>query len=222
MLSEIKLVDGTREMILRPRDGIAHTSLDVGFPAVREVAADRTDDNGTDDTTSRHGAAAVSLALTLYELGTTRDLLDEFKTYCRPGQRPYLVVTDDEWPQIRQLQLRADQVSAPIEVKNGVMRKIQASWKAPGGTWEDTENTELTIAADLPSTSGFTFPVTFPLALDATLSSGAVETVNVGNVAAHWTARLYGPCKAPRLINELTGYELIFSESLELAAGEYV
>jgi hypothetical protein len=222
LLTEIKLVDGTREMVLRPRTGIAHTSLDVAFPGIREVVANRTDDDGTRDTTTRHGAAAVSLALRLYETGNTRLLIDEFKGFCRPGQRPYLVVTDDEWPQVRRIMLRADQVSAPIEAGRGGIRDIQASWKAPDGLWEDNGQTSLTIAADVPSTTGFSFPLVFPLALAATLSSGAVETVNVGNVPAHWTARLYGPCTAPRLINSSTGQEVTFGESLVLAAGEYV
>lgn len=222
MLTEIKLVDGTQEMILRPRDDIAHASLDVGFPSVREVVTDRTDDDGTDDTTSRLGSAAVSLTLKLYTAGTTRDLLDEFKGFCHPSKRPYLYVTDDEWPQVRRIQLRADQATSPIEAGRGPVRDVQASFKAPLGLWEDVDETPLTIAADLPSTSGFTFPVVFPLAMESTLSSGAAETVNVGNVAAHWTARLYGPCTAPVLVNEYTGEQLVFTDALELGVGEYV
>lgn len=222
MLTEIKLVDGNLEMLIRPRTGIAHSNLDVSFPAIREVTANRTDDDGARDTTTRHGAAAVSLTLKLYQGGTTRAIIDELKGFCRPGSRPYLVVTDDEWAQVRRIMLRADQVSAPIEAGQGATRNLQASWKAPDGLWEDNDQTSLTVVADLPSTSGFSFPLVFPLALESTLSGGAVEAVNVGNVPAHWTGRLYGPCTAPRLINELTGEELTFAESLVLGAGEYV
>jgi hypothetical protein len=97
LLTEIKLVDGNREMLIRPRAGIAHTSLDVSFPSIREVTANRTDDDGARDTTFRHGAAAVSLALRLYQGGGTRAIVDELRAH-RQAQPStvYLVDLDDE------------------------------------------------------------------------------------------------------------------------------
>jgi hypothetical protein len=222
LLTEIKLVDGNVEMLIRPRAGIAHTTLDVSFPAIREVVTNRTDDDGTRDTTTRHGAAAVSLALKLYQGGTTRAIIDELKGFCRPGSRPYLVVTDDEWGQVRRIMLRADQVSAPIEAGNGATRNLQASWKAPDGLWEDTEQTTLTVVADVPSSVGFSFPLTFPLALTPTSSGGSLHTTNVGNSPSHIVARLYGPCTAPRLINDTTGEAITFTTDLVLGPGDYI
>lgn len=222
MLTQVKLVDGAYEMLLRPRAGVAHVNLDKTFPAIREVTSDRTDNDGTDDTTSRHGAAAVSIALILYQGGGTRAVIDELGGFCHPSQRPYLLVSDDEWAQDRRVLLRADQFSWPIEAGQGATRKVQASWKAPAGVWEAATETLLTVLADTPGTGGRSYPRTYPRTYTSTTSSSKVDFVNPGNVACHWTARFYGPCVAPALRNEVTGQRLQFSSTLTLAGGEYV
>ncbi|MGI5171868.1 phage distal tail protein [Spirillospora sp. CA-253888] len=222
MLVEIKLVDGEREFLLRPRPGIADSAWDFGFPDIRVTSEVRTDDDGEDDTTSFHGASAITAKLRLYQ-GSTRNILDELRGWCAPGLRPYLVVDDDEWTGPRRVRLRCDQHSAPIESGTGAMRDVQLGWKAPAGQWEALDEVEVPdLSADIPSSVGLSLPVSLPVALTPTLSVGGATVTGQGNVAAHFTVRMYGPCAAPRLINETTGEAIGFTSSLVLGAGEYV
>lgn len=223
MLTQVSLVDGANTMILRPRDGIAVSKLDLGFPGIREVVEDRTDTSGALDTTSFHGASAVTLTLTLFQQGTTRALIDELRSYCGPSQRPYLVVSDDEWTSgDRRIQLRADQQSAPIESGKGALREVQVGWKAPDGIWETAAPVTVTLAADIASTVGLSWPVTWPIAYTPTQAVGAATITNPGVLPVHWVARLYGPCTAPALRNESLGVTLAFTAGLTLNAGDYI
>lgn len=224
MLTSVKLVDGAREMILLPRrdGGVFLQSLDAPMPAVREVAESRTDDDGTRDTTSLFGARACSIDLLVTQ--DPRAVEDELTRFLHPRSRPFLVVEDDGWSQARRLRLRSDQFSAPLglDLARVDARRIAAAWKAPDGIWEAAEPTEQTVAADVESTDGRTYSKAYPWSYPGTLSSGATIVGNLGSIPSHFTARLYGPCTGPRLINGATGEELTFTSSLSLAAGEYV
>jgi hypothetical protein len=43
-----------------------------------------------------------------------------------------------------------------------------------------------------------------------------------GSMRPPWTARLYGPCTGPKLTSDTLGQDIIFFDSLVLAAGQYV
>lgn len=224
MLTSVKLVDGAREMVLLPRtgDGIFLQQIDAPMPGVREVAADRTDDDGSDDDTEFFGARACSIELLVTE--SPRTVEDELTRYLHPRLRPYLVVEDDGWSQARRLRLRADQFSAPLTLETARWdgRKIAVGWKAPDGVWEADELTSVSVSADVSQAVGAAFPVTFPMAFAATQAAGASRVTNAGSTPSHFTARLYGPCTAPRLVNQTTGEEITFVDSLSLAAGDYI
>ena len=222
MLTEVKIVDGLRELLIAPRPGIALATVDKGHPAIREDVEDSPDADGTDDYTERFGAAAVTLTLRLYQAGTTRALIDSLGMYCHPARRPWLVVSDDEWSTPRRVKLRADQLSKPIEAGKGPVREVQAAWKAPHGVWETRDPVALTVPVDIPSSVGRTYPRTHPWHYEPTAASGAQTTVNPGNTESHFTAKLYGPITAPSLVNTLTGQAITFSNALVLGAGEYV
>lgn len=224
MITGLRLVDGARELLLHPRSSVGPESLDVGFPAVREVTEGRTDDDGEDDNTLLFGARAVSLSLALAnDVVSHGVLLDEIKSFLHPRTRPYLVVTDDGWQQERRIRLRVDQFLEPYAgYVASQVRQVQFQWKAPDGIWESADVTEVTVRADIVSTVGISFPASFPLQFAATQASGASELTNEGGVPAHFTARLYGPCTGPRLVNETTGELIAFTSSLTLAPGEYV
>ena len=222
MLTEVKLVDGLRELLLAPRPGIALVGLDKGFPAIREDVEDAADADGTNDWTERYGAAAVVLTLRLYQAGGTRKIIDNLGMYCHPARRPYLVVADDEWETPRRVKLRANQLSWPIESGKGPIREVQATWQAPHGVWETLHPVPVPVGVDIPSSSGRTYPLVHPRSYAPTNASGAQPVVNPGNTASHFTARLYGPIVAPRLINMLTGQQIVFTSALTLGAGEYV
>jgi tail protein len=220
-ITSMRLVNGTAEMLLAPRDGVFVQQLDVPWPAMRDVVEERTDDDGEIDSTQLHGGRSVSVQLLVTD--SPAAVVDELAAFTQPRMRPYLVVADDEWSSERRLRLRVDQLSAPIGVDLPPdKRLIQAQWRAPDGVWEAPVPIEATISADIQATVGISFPISFPLAFAATQATGAQIVNNPGTVPAHFTARLYGPCTAPRLINETTGEEIAFTSSLMLAAGEYV
>lgn len=224
MITDVRLVDGTREMLIYPRDGIAPHSLDVGSPEVREVAESRTDDDGTRDSTALFGARAVALELQMYEdPAAIADLLAEVKSFLHPRLRPYLHVTDDGWNEERRIRLRADQFSEPYSgYVSSLQRLVQVQWKAPDGVWEAAGLTSATITADVPSSVGIAFPVTFPLAWTPTQATGAQNVPNPGGVPSHFVARLYGPCTGPELSNDTTGEGIKFTTALTIPAGDYV
>lgn len=223
-LTSVKIVNGSHEMVLLPRmsEGVRLTGIDVPYPGVREVSEPRADDDGEDDTTALFGARAASVDLLVSK--NPRAVEDELSKYMHPRLRPYLVVEDDEWSAARRLRLRADQYASPLTVDlPQSFRRIQAQWKVPDGVWEAAEQSEETVAADISTdSSGMSFPLSFPLAFDTTQATGATLITNPGGIPAHFTARLYGPCTGPRLINETTGEQLRFKTALSLAAGQYV
>jgi len=224
MLTSVKLVNGSRELVLLPRqdDGILLQSLDAPMPEVRAVTEARTDDDGERDTTELFGARACSVEFLITQ--DARAFEDELTRYLHPRARPYLVVEDDGWAQARRLRLRVDQYSAPLGVdlplRDG--RRVQVQWRCPDGVWEADEPASETVNADVQATEGLTLPVTLPVALTATQAAGATTLTNLGGVPAHFVARLYGPCTDPSLINETTGEEITFTGGVTLAAGDYI
>lgn len=224
MITGARLVDGSREMHIYPRDGIAPQNLEVGFPEIREVSDPRTDDDGDRDSTLLHGPRAVSLEMVFYrDPLTIAELLAELKTYLHPRSRPFLHIADDEWSTERRMRLRVTQLGEPYDgYAASQRRKIQAQWKAPDGVWEEADATSVMVNADTSSETGVSFPITFPISWAPTLSTGAYELGNPGGTPSHFVARLYGPCAAPSLRNETTNEEITFTPELELSAGEYV
>lgn len=220
-VTAVSLVDGDRQMVLYPRDDLVLMTLAPASPQVRVVSEPRPNGDGIIDTTSHYGGR--QLAVDLLAIDTPAAIHDELTAFTHPAARPYLTVADDEWAQTRRLRLRVDQWSDPLSAdQSPTIRAMQVQWFCPDGTWEAADEQPLTMSADIPSSVGRSYPRVYPMSYAATLSTGALETVNVGNAPSNYVAKLYGPCSAPRLINSTTGEELSFTSSLVLGAGEYV
>lgn len=222
---QLRLVDGADELVLwqdRPlRRDLIVTKLDVSSPDARAEATDRTDDDGVDDDTRRHGASSVSLELKVYD--NPQRLLDQLKPYVRFGRRPYLCLTDDEWDGERRVRLRADQWSAPLPWEGlGRWVDVQLQWKAPDGVWEATEPTTVEVRAATELLAGLVFPTPAPWTFPPTSPPGVATNHNPGTEPAHQVVRLYGPCVGPRWTCDTTGESLVFKSSLVLGLGEYV
>lgn len=225
MITGLRLIDGDNELDLYPGiDGIEPQNLTLGSPDSREVASVRTDADGSQDTTKHFGSRAVSLSLMLYEdPAQIAVLLDEIAAYLHPASRPYLYVTDDGWAQERRILLRTDQWSAPYTgYASSLQRAVQLQWKAPDGVWEDTTQVTTVVPVDAPSTAGLPMPAVMPATFNAGTGAGARIFTNTGTVPLQWSARLYGPCTAPRLANETTGEAIVFKTSMVLNAGDYL
>lgn len=220
-ITAVRLVDGSREMPLLGRDELRLQNIDVPFPEVRAIEEPRTDDDGTRDTTTRHGSRAVSVQLRVVD--NLPQIVDEISGFLHPSARPYLHVADGGWEGERRLRLRVDQQSSPMSADlYPFARDVQVQWTAPDGVWEAVDVTTVTVNADTGVLTGRTYPLVFPRTYPATMAAGALEHTNPGNTWSHYVARLYGPCNGPRLTNDTTGQSLIFTEGLNLAAGEYL
>lgn len=224
MITAVRLVDGARELILHPRPDILPSSLDVSFPAVREVTEPRADDDGERDSTLLFGARGVALEMAVTDdVYAPANLLDQVKAFLHPRTRPYLYVVDDGWGQERRILLRVDQLAEPYAgYVASQVRAVQLQWKAPDGIWEAADEVVETVNADVASTDGITLPLVLPLVFATTTATGAAQIANFGAVPSHFVAQLYGPCTAPELVNETTGERIAFTSDLTLGPGEYV
>lgn len=218
-------------LVLNPRPGVlAFHAIEV-VPTVREVSEDFAQADGTLDTTMWVSSAAVTLGLTV--MPNQPGLLDQLMKFMVPWARPYLVVTDTDWPASRQIQLRADPWQHPLEIRGGgsvKIRELQLAFKAPRGMWEDTVTQVFDIGAVLTDTNGLVFAdvdgvtvtdvngYVFPAS-----STAGSSLINVsGNARPAWRARMYGPCTGPQLTNDTTGQTIAFNSSLVLNAGDYL
>lgn len=213
--------------VIRPRDGVAAATLDVQ-PAVRAVSDPVADGDGTRDLTQFTDAAAATLSLRLWRGAQSPEaFLDEISPLLAPHRRPVLIVGNDQWATPRQLAVRFDSRTAPVD--NPVTTDVAISWKVPAGCWTDTAVTEadLPALAD-PSTglhitpTGLHFVAGAGIAFPAASTPAPSLVAVPGSVRPAWKARLYGPCTGPKLSSDTLGLDIIFTSSLVLAAGQYV
>lgn len=75
-------------------------------------------------------------------------------------------------------------------------------------------STTLTVSQAVPSGTGLTFPVTFPLSFGGAVTGGQFVATNAGEFAAPWTATISGAIENPTLENITTGQTISFVGSL--------
>jgi hypothetical protein len=213
---------------IRPRPGVAVTSLDVQ-PAVRAVVNSVVGGDGTRDTTRFLDAAAVTVSLRLSAPSpgvSPEAFLDEIGALCAPYARPVLVVTNDQWATPRQLAVRFDSRTAPVD--NPFFTDVAISWKVPSGAWQGTAQLEYDIPASVSSLDGAHFTsagahfTSVGLHFRASTTSSDMLVAVPGTLKPPWKCRLYGPCTGPKLANDTTGGDIRFTDALVLGAGEYV
>lgn len=79
------------------------------------------------------------------------------------------------------------------------------------------------ISTGLPSGSGgWTFPFTFPLAINSTIVTGQCTAFNPGNMAGPVVATITGPVVGPQITHVASGATLTFSSSLALGPTEFI
>jgi hypothetical protein len=222
--------DSGLSTVIRPRDGVAASTLDVQ-PAVRVVSDPVAGGDGTRDRTLLMDAAAVTLSLVLYPAadGTRmEDFLDELAPLLAPWRRPALICDNDRWDGPRQLTVRFDSKTGPVD--NPDTMSLALSWKAPAGCWTAVGESDFDLPASFEATTGMHMTATTGLHMAAAtgldmpasnVPSASLVTVG-GSLRPPWVARLYGPCTGPKLANDTTGQDFIFTNDLILGAGQYV
>lgn len=195
------------------------TEVDWGFPEIREVSDPRPQADGTIDQTSHFGARVVTLtgklAIDWDSRAGRQAVMDALAPFLRPGARPWLYDRFDDG-QVRRIRLRADQFSRP-QIAN--VADISLSFKSPTGVLEAEDETTVRLVPEV-EVLGRRYPLVHPRVYPP--GSGTSTLVaNTGQVPADWTARIFGPCRAPAVVNVSTG-EQVSLAGLELHPGEFV
>lgn len=212
-------------------NGVYVAKVDIGAPAVREVAYDLPDRDGTLDQTAFVGARLITLSgqvIASAAAGTRQEILDRLSRFCRPGSRPTLTVAlNDDIP--RTIGLRGDQCAAPIERPGRC--PFAASWKAPDPRFYaadadgDPVVSSLTVFPPMSSTLGRSYNLTFPRLYPAAWGGSGFATAPVAGDFPTWpTYTIVGPATNP--IVSTTDAEgntsAVAFSSLTLAIGDYV
>ena len=204
-----RLEVGADTLELTEANGWFVQSLDVGFPVVRQVVDNRSDANGTYDSTEYYGARTVSMVVRA--LGDRRAAFETLSKFLRPSTRPVLFYTVDGTE--RQITLRPNSRSSAF-VGSPNSQEFLAQWVAPSGLIEAVTDTVAVADATLGVEAGRTYDLTFDRDYPATSPVGSVSITNSGTGFCCFRAELFGPCTNPVLENLTTGEQLRFVTTL--------
>jgi hypothetical protein len=211
------------------------TSLDLGWPEVREVTNPRPDQDGTDDRSRYFGSRGVSADIqTRAAWGVSvDDVASRFAPYMSPAARPTLhYVLDREGAPERVLTLRGSGYSWPIE--GGARRDIQLAWVAADPLPRSASTSTATAWSGSSSAPGRTYNLAYNPSRLYPPGGGAkvdADLVNYGDVAVAPLIRVYGPITAPVVdvwhwrsadASDEYHYALAFGASFVIGSGEYV
>lgn len=212
--------DGLAPFTLDDANGIRVAMLDLGFPDVRAVAADRVDQNGVDDDTAHHGASLVTIQATVIrsDAHDVQEVVDRLGAFLNPRYRPYLYFDQDGISE-RRVRLRVDQLTRPIVAPH--YRRVQVSWRAPDGIAEAVTATVVDADATTEDEGGRTYPLAHPRSYSTSSPVGAFDLVNAGTVDVYPLLELWGPCTGPRIENR-DGDGYLSLPTLTLAASEWL
>jgi hypothetical protein len=143
--------------VIMPRDGVTAMSLDVQ-PSVRAVEEERVAASGTVDTTSFLSAAAATLTMRLWQAADgslPEGFIDELGALLTPSRRCALICVNDQWAQARQLTVRFDSKTVPVDVPWPL--DMAVGWKVPAGVWEAVTTLAVTLNPLLTGGPGLRF-----------------------------------------------------------------
>ena len=205
-----------RSLLLTPSFGaIWYTSVDFGFPSVREAATDLSDNSGTYDETAYHSARAVSLSLLVlqdayadvYGADEWDDSIDwnsdsywisRLAGWMSPEARPRLYFRmKGQTGNARFIDLRAAGFSAPTD--GSTEREVQMQWINPSGKVYDFDETTLAtrdgrtrneIRQTGVNNPGRTYPEVYPKTYPA-IARGSTAVQYDGTVPNGFIARIW-------------------------------
>jgi hypothetical protein len=198
-------------------------TLDLGFPDVRDSTAGLPGRSGEYDTTTYHGARAVTAELRVrHDQVTARDVLyDQLLGYCAPRYRAWLYISKGGWSEERRLLVRGAQVSSAHTPQTVESLPVQVGWRAPGGVIESANLLEQTLFPVSGDEGGAALPWTFPLTFDPGYVPGSAAVTNAGTTISYPYVDIYGYCADPVLKNLTTGEQIGFV-GLTVQAGDFL
>jgi hypothetical protein len=221
------LVDGSTSLDLTVADfnraipGVVVRSYDLGFPSVREIVSDDSDQDGTQDFTTFFGSRVVKLECSIHDTPTqTRhELYEIVRTMCIPSHRPQLLVQCEGWAQQRVITMRGTPASCVVGSKHATFLEASLGWVVPTGVMLGL-GSELAIQPLQTSATGRSYPKSYPWNyVPGSLSNTATAT-NSGNAPWGWVAKFYGQATNITITNSTTGDKMVLNYNIP--NGHYV
>lgn len=185
--------------LMNAANGYRVSSLDVGFPTVRDVVSPLPTRDGDYDSTRLYGPRSVTVAGSFIPspAGSRQTALAALAWWCQPRLRPRVVYAVDADCAPLWLYVRGSQLGAPIS--NRSVTAFTAAWVAPD-------------------------PVARALTpQNATINPGASGTVtNNGTYRAWPVLDIYGPCSNPVVTWITPAAGSVVFAGLTIASGHYV
>lgn len=205
-------------------------SLDLGYPAVREVVSERPDQNGIDDRTQYMGARVITADIkALVGAGAQIDAVaSSFGPFMNPAVRPVLhYVLDRPGNPERSITVRASAYGWPVA--GPFNRSIHLSWVAADPVIRDATTKMVAAWAGSGTGGGRIYNLTFNRTYPAGGSTATTATVApLGDVGIRPMLRIYGPATFPQVswylypsgqsgwIKTLPGYQVLTGHYLEI------
>jgi hypothetical protein len=183
------------------------SSLDLGYPDVRDVVSNRPDQDGIDDRTRFFGGRTVTAEITaLAGAGAVIDAVAaSFAPFMAPSARPTLhYVLDRPGAAERTMTLRAAGYSWPVA--GPYQRDIQLQWVAADPAAVDPVQKTATAWAGSSTTAGRNYPWT-PNRIYPVGGSSPTSAIvsSAGDLPFRPLLRIYGPVTAPAVWLNVTG-----------------
>jgi hypothetical protein len=225
--TSIRLTDGANTVWLRPAaptsgDQVVCSTHELSFPEPEAVEQPNPDDAGINDQTARWGSGTFRADLTIRDGAMTRhEMVDLLRSMLAPNKRPTLYIQRDGWLTERQATVRGNAWTCVVDRVAALMLKASLQVIVPAGVLEDTTEQVAVIRPTATSSTGRSYPKTYPWAYTPAASGSSTVVTSSGTVETPMQMRLYGGCTDPVVTNVTTGavFEL---DNITLTAGQYL
>ena len=227
----LRLGTETLDLSDHEANGVYVAKVDIGAPAVRDVAYDLPDRDGVLDQTAYVGGRLITLSGQIIAgpvAGTRQEILDRLSFFCRPGARPTLTVAlNDDVP--RTIGVRGDQCAAPIERPGRC--PFAASFKAADPRFYaadaagDPVVDRVTVYPPMSTSQGRAYNLVFPRVYPSSWGGSGFAVAHVSGDYPTWpTYTIRGPCTNPIVsMTDAAGHaSAVAFSTLTLGIGDYV
>jgi hypothetical protein len=207
--------------------GIIASTVDLGYPTVREVMTNLPGQDGEFDETAYFGTRVVTITGNIGPCtdGSRSQGLATLAPFLAPKARPKLIFALDTDVFDRALSMRPANFTGPVATGNTV--NFSASWKCPDPIAYGLVTNQVSILPSIGGDLGRTYPLVFPRHYPH--SYGYMPSVfdTNGDYPAFPLLRIYGPCTDPGVTwldpvtQALLPTKVLFS-GLTINLGDYI
>jgi hypothetical protein len=201
-------------------NGYRVDSLELAWPAVREVVAALPTRDGQFDTTRLFGPRTVTVTGSVLPTPTARQAnLDALAWWCQPALRPRLVYQVDAAVTARTIGLRGAALGAPYT--NPFISAFSVSWVADDPAAYAYNPQQLTIGP-AQIAAGRRYPLTFNRLYVPSAPGGYGTVTNNGSYQTWPRFKIFGPCTNPAIYYQTPAVGQVVTAGMTVLAGDYV